>query len=246
MDLQQISLRVTKNGAERALVVGGVGSGKSTLADYLGTDFTRRYTKSRRLIADTKPRYRAEVTIQGRKAKHLYKKWGHGQAVPGSVLVYEPEDLALAWDLGYRVAIVQGESMADLVRVLDVCEAFFRQANAKVPSLLQVDETCDFFSANGYPKGGSDVMIRVARAGRERGLGGLYCSQRTRAIPVSIIEEMERLYLFRLDAAGDIKRLEEMGAPVTVDDMPREEHAFVYWRKRGGYDDLYGPYRLAL
>lgn len=226
-------------------MVGGVGAGKSVLADYLGADFTRRYPRSHRLIVDSKPRYRAEQTFQGRPAKRKYRSWGHGPVVLGSVLVEVPEQLAIVWQLGYRVAIVQGDGEEHRPRMLSVVEEFYRQANARVPSLLQVDESVDWFGGTGMPKYGSDIIIRTARAGRERGLGALYCSQRTRAIPATLLEEMNRLYCFRIDYSKDIQRLEEMGAPITEDDMPTRPHEFMFWTK-DAYDELYGPYKLEL
>lgn len=247
LDLDSFTLRCSpKTGAERAMVIGGVGSGKSTLADYLGADFTARYRKSKRLIVDTKPRYKADHTVQGFSAKGRYKKWGHGQPVTGSVLVEVPEDLELAWSLGHRIAIVQCNSFKrEMFRVLAVIEAFFDSANAKTPSLVQFDEALDFFSLNGIPKGNTDVVVRCARAGRERGLGAIYCSQRTKGFPASMLEEINRLYLFRLDSTGDINRLTEFGAPVEEGDVPTEEYLFRYWTK-ADYQTLYGPYTLDL
>ena len=226
-------------------MAGGVGAGKSVLADYLGADFTARYPKSHRLILDSKPRYRAAETINGTSAKRRYRSWGHGQPVLGSVLVESPEHLRLAWDMGWRVAIVQGDGEAERPRMLDVVQEFYKQANARVPQLLQVDESVDWFGGTAMPKYGSDVIIRCARAGRERGLGALYCSQRTRAIPATLLEEMSRLFLFRIDYSADIKRLQEMWAPVDEATMPTQEYHFMYWTKKA-YQDLYGPYKLAL
>lgn len=248
LQLPQISLRcVPGKGAERGLVVGGVGSGKSVLSEMLGRDFIVRYQakKARRLIVDSKPRFRAERTARGWKARRRYSKWDHGQAVPGSMLVESPEDLDLCWQAGCSTAIVQGESQADMPRMLKVIDSFYRQARANRPQLCQVDELMDWFSTNGAPRGGSDVLIRTARAGRERGLGALYCTQRTRQIPATVMEEMERLYLFRIDFKKDVQRLQEMGAPVDVEDVPRKNHAFVYWFKQE-YEVLWGPYRLDL
>jgi hypothetical protein len=226
-------------------VAGGVGAGKSVLADYLGADFTARYPKSHRLILDSKPRYRAAETINGTSAKRRYRSWGHGQPVLGSVLVESPEHLRLAWDMGWRVAIVQGDGEAERPRMLDVVQEFYKQANARVPQLLQVDELIDWVGQTGMTKYGSDVVVRSARAGRERGLGCLFCSQRTRAIPATILEEMNRLFLFRIDYSADVKRLAEMGAPVDVEDMPTEEFHFKFWTKKD-YDHLYGPFKLDL
>jgi hypothetical protein len=241
--LAQISLRQR----ERGFVCGGVDTGKSTLADLLSADFLQRYyaAGARRLILDTKPRYRAQDTLQGRSAKSRYKKWDHGPAVPGSVVVDDPEDLALAWQLGYRTVIGQGngDDHADIRRLSVMAQRFNEDARRGRPQLLHVDESMDFYHTNGAPIGGVNSLVRAARATRERGGAALYGTQRTKNIPTTLITEMSRCYEFRLDAKGDAKRLQEMGMPECP--MPTETHQFMYWWK-GDYDRVWGPYRLQL
>jgi len=248
LNLGDLSLRCVKGqGADRGLVLGGAGSGKSTLADYLGLDWDGRYwaRKGKRLVMDRKPRYRAEFLSNGLPAKRLYKHWDHGSFIRGSVLVREPDELDLAWSLDYHVAIVQGDSDADIPRMLAVADRFHRRARASQPQLLYVDELLYFFSSNGMPKGGSDVLKTYAVGGRERGVASLFASQRTKGFPASIMEELNRLYLFRVDYREDIKRCREMGAPVTDEDVPEKEHVFRFWTK-ADYKMLYGPYSLDL
>lgn len=248
LDLGQLSLRCVRGkGADRGLVLGGAGSGKSTLADQLGLDWDRRYwgQKGKRLILDRKPRYRAEYLSNGVPAKRRYKNWDHGSFIRGSVLVNEPDDLDLAWSLGYHVAICQGDSDQDIPRMLAVADRFHRKARASQPQLLYVDELLYFFSSNGMPKGGSDILKTYAVGGRERGVASLFASQRTKGFPASILEELNRLYLFRVDYTDDVKRCREMGAPVTDEDVPTVEHVFRFWVKTD-YRELYGPYELAL
>lgn len=243
MGLEQISLRQR----ERGFVCGGVDTGKSTLTDLLSADFMQRYYAqgARRLIADTKPRYRAEYTIQGRSARSRYKTWDHGPAVPGSVVVDEPDQLKLAWQLGYRTVIAQGngDDAGDLTRIAQTIKLFNDDARRGRPQILHVDETMDFFHTNGSPIGGNNSLVRAARTTRERGGAALYGSQRTKNIPTVLMTEMSRCYCFRLDAKGDVKRLEEMGMPPFP--LPSREHQFMYWWK-GDYDHVWGPYKLDL
>ena len=248
LDLSQLSLRsLPGRGADRAYVVGGSGSGKSELADQLGFDWDRRYwnKKGKRLILDRKPRYKAQWNINGTKATRRYKNWDHGPLVYGSVLVEEPRDLEMAWKLGYHVAVCQGDSDSDIPRMLAVAEEYHKRARASQPQLLQVDECLLFFGPTGQPKGGNDILKTYVIAGRERGVASIFCSQRTKGLPPSIMEELNRLYLFRLDYKDDFKRLQEMGAPVEMEDVPTEEHEFMYWTK-ASYRDLWGPYKLDL
>lgn len=257
VDLGRLSLRcVPGKGADRGFIVGGSGYGKSKLADFLGLDWDRRYwnKKGKRLILDRKPRYQAEWMPNGLRAKRLYKRWDHGSFVAGSVLVHAPEDLDLAWSLGYHVAICQGDSDADIPRMLDVADRFHKTARASQPQLLYVDEMLYFFSTNGMPKGGRDTLKTYAVGGRERGQASLFASQRTKGFPSSIMEELNRLYFFLMDYVEDCSRLQEMGAPITLyreqgklicPEMPAEEYEFNYWTKQDRRV-LYGPYKLAL
>lgn len=241
LSLAQLSLRER----ERGLVVGGVDTGKSTLMDMLGTEFVHRYARrgGRRLILDSKPRYRAAYTVHGVPATRRYRNWSHGQPLPGSMLVEDPEDLELAWKTGARTVIMQGESVSDRARLQAGASAFLRGSRANRPQLLQVDETMDFFHPNGAPLGGDDAITRAVRAGRERGTGALCGTQRTKGLPATLLEEMSRLYCLRIDFKADAKRLQEMGAPPFV--IPTRPHEFMYWWK-GDYDHVWGPYKLTL
>lgn len=239
LSLDQISLRQR----ERGFVVGGVDTGKSTLADYLGADFIRRYRNGRRLLLDSKPRYRAQWTCRGRDAAPRYRRWSHGQFIPGSYVVDDPSELELAWKLGARTVIMQCESATDIPRLTAGASKFLESSRASRPQLVQVDETMDFFHSNGAPRGGDDTIVRVARAGRERGTGGLYCAQRTKGIPATLLEEMSRLYALRIDYKADAKRLQEMGAPPFT--LPTRRFEFYYWTK-ADYDHIWGPYKLTL
>lgn len=239
VQLDQISLRQK----DRGFVVGGSGYGKSVLADLLGADFVSRYWRQggRRLIADSKPRYRAAYSVTGRSAQRRYKHWDHGRVIPNSVVVDTPADLRLAWDTGYRTVIVQGEGSRDIPRLVAACSLFLKDSRARRPQLLHINETLDFFHGNGAPRGGDDVLIRAPRAGRERGTASLYESQRTRGIPASIMEEMNRCYRFLIDYEADAKRLAEFGMP--PHEPPADEFLFLYWTKMAR-SKVWGPYTV--
>jgi hypothetical protein len=240
VDLDRIALRK----AERGFVAGGSDAGKSYLAEMLGAYFVLYYQrqKARRLVLDSKPRFRAQVTVNGRPAKYRYKNWDHGPFVKDSVVVDDPSQLELAFSLGYRTVIAQCEEAgSEIDRLVATADAFLRTSKASRPQLLQVDEVMDFYHENGAARGGSNVILRSARAGRERGTAGLYCSQRTRGIPASLMSEMLRLYAFRLDAVNDAKRFQEFGAPPFA--LPRAKRQFMYWYKED-YEKVWGPYTL--
>src|ERR1035437_9164347 len=137
LPLDRLSLRAR----ERGLVLGGTEAGKSTLADILGADFITRYRDkgARRLVLDSKPRYRGQYLLSGLPAKRRYKSWDHGAAIPGSVICEDPRDLERAFGMGNTV-ICQGESGRDVPRLVAHASEFLRHSRAGRPQLLQVDE----------------------------------------------------------------------------------------------------------
>lgn len=224
------------------MLAGGTQTGKSTLADQLGFEFLQRYATrgGRRLILDTKPRYRAKWLPNGMSADHRYKRWDHGPSVPDSVVAHNVHEMKAGFQLGHRTVIGQADHAGQIPYLVSMCSAFLEDSRRGRPQLVQVDETCDFFHGNGMPIAG-DALVRVARAGSERGTAGLYCTQRTRGISPHLLEHMERLYAFRMDNVADAKRFAEFGAPKFA--LPREPHVFYYWYK-GDYDRVWGPYKL--
>lgn len=239
INFELISLRER----ERGFLLGGTGSGKTTLEEMLISDFWNRYPKSRILILDSKPRFRADYLVNGRSAKHLFRHWKPGPTIPDSVLIRRASQLKDAWTLGARIVIAQCELQDERKYLVECAELFFKSARHSRPQFLCVDETADFFHQNGAPIGGStDALIRTARAGRERGTAALYCTQRAKSIPGSIIEELSILYLFMLDSKDQLKRCIEMGAPGWIQ-APETEYQFLLWTKRER-KKVYGPYRV--
>lgn len=240
LDFGQLSLRRD----ERALLIGGTSAGKSTLEEMLILDFQRRYSRlqSRCLIADTKPRFRAEWNPNGTSTKRRYKNWSHGANIPGSVVVEDPTDMDSAWKLGYRTIIVQLPDGGGIDLQAACLAKFLRDSKANRPQLAALDEALDFFHGNGIPRV-NDASVKIARAGRERGTAALYCSQRTKGFAPTLLELMECLYCFRLDMEKDAERFEEFGVPKFQ--LPQENHEFRYWTKRDRRT-VYGPYQLAI
>src|ERR1039458_1350813 len=109
LSAEQLWSRLSLRRNDRALLTGGTRSGKSTLGDYLGASFTTQFKNlgARRMILDTKPRFRAQWRMSGRTAKKIYKNWGYGAYVPDSILIDDPADLRAAWATKHRTVIVQ-------------------------------------------------------------------------------------------------------------------------------------------
>lgn len=242
MDFGQLSLRQR----ERGLVLGGTGSGKSTLAEHLITDFLARYKAGQVLVLDSKPRFRAVLRADGRRADRLYRGWDHGARLPGSVRVDTKEDLDLAAGTGHRLFI--GQNDQDSVAQLTVLAGhFYRTMRAKTPRLLVVDEMGDFYTQPGGQqlRGTEGSILRTIRAGREKGGGALMCSQRAKGIPVQALSETTKVWLFRMDFTEDLSRLRECGFPPEIRDTPWPDHHFAYWTRQARHR-TYGPYRLRL
>ena len=161
------------------------------------------------------------------------------------MLIRQASQLNDAWRLGAEIVIAQCELQSERKFLVDCAEEFFKSARHTRPQLICVDETADFFHQNGSPiSGSSDALIRVARAGRERGTAALYCTQRAKSIPGSIIEELTQLYLFVLDSKKDLGRCVEMGAPEDIQ-PPEHNYEFNLWTKRDR-KKVYGPYKVSL
>ena len=245
--LEDMSLRK----GERGLIIGRSGSGKSTLAEKLVWDFVNRYPKGVTLIVDSKPRFRAERYANGSSCKRRYKSMDHGTAMPGSVLVTSPEELDLALKTKARLIIAQdpaavsGDKDPNYGLLTHIVSRFMATARASLPRLVYVDETLDFFAPNGQGvKGTTGAILRVARAGREKGVALLLSSQRVKGIPTQTRSELVRLYLMAMDFTEDID-LRDAGAPAHLLDTPTRDHHFVYWTKQDR-PRVYGPYSLSL
>lgn len=222
---------ITISKAERALILGGTEVGKTTLEMEMLRVIRHREPNSQHLILDSKPRMRAEWNLNGTKKR--YRGMDHGDLVIGSVIVDEPEDLAIAFKRGYKVVIAQikpGES--DPVRLSWIAQTFFETARSSVPRYLWVDETMDFYTPQGFKIAHSaPAIIKTERAGREKGMATVLCSQRAKGIPGQALAETTRLYLFMLDVGADVKFLGEMGFP-PGQQPPDELHEFKYWNKK--------------
>lgn len=244
--LDTIALRVVHGfGAERMYVVGGSGTGKSTAIEVIAAKALEDYPTAPCLLLDTKPRFRAEHELNGASAAHRYKKWDRGAVIPGSVaLDFRERDygMPLARDLGHRIWILQDDREAARPAMLHAVERFFEGATGpRRPRLLVVDETLDFFMRNGYPVKGtnSDSLLRVARAGRERGVLAIFGSQRSVGIPPQLLVEATKVLLFRLDKESDVKALVENGAMPEGIHSPERDRVFYFYDKRRRFLGFY-------
>lgn len=208
--------------SDRATIVGASGTGKSTLSNHLLKEFRADYPDARIMVCDTKPRWRGERLPDGRHARHLYKDFVKGDTISNAMVLSDPRDWSLAWHKDTnpsQTVVVQrlsGEDAVNLKFQLWAIRRFFYSTKASRPSLLYIDEGMDFFTVSGYPVGGSDIIQRCYRAGREKGLTTLLGVQRPKNINMQLLTEMSYCALFRIDYEDDVKRLRDMGWPKDV------------------------------
>ena len=227
--------------APRAYIVGATDTGKSTLMEVLMTNYQEAYSTKelpvRTLIVDTKPRFKAERHLSGitTYSSGKYSKWGYGSGVVPDSYLIEPggnikSQLDQVWRLGGKVAIVQSESKSEWSFVAKTAQVFYEGYGAKYPRLLLVDELADFYEIRSL----GDIFQRVARNGRERDCSLIAGSQRPRKVPVEIMTEMLRLYMFELNysvgSESDLRHIMQFGLPPSVL-IPQGHVFYMYDRK---------------
>jgi hypothetical protein len=168
------------------------------------------------LICDTKPRFRAERELSGVSTSTTgrYRKWHYGSLpIPGSYALNiggsVKSELDSVWAYGGTTAIISAESEEEWDYVADCARVFFEGYGAFFPRLLVVDELADFFQFRklGY------IFQRISRNGRERDCGLIAGSQRPRKVPIEVMTEMSRLYMFELAFDEDYDHIMQFGIP---------------------------------
>lgn len=244
--LPRVVTKEGKKAAPRAYCVGMTDSGKSTLMQVLVDNYQRMYsTKSlpvRTLIVDTKPRFKAAMELNGLTTGESgrYKKWdivGSG-VIPGSYVLPRNynirSELDQVWKFGGTTAIVQSESKSEWNELIGYVKEFYEGYGSKFPRLIVVDELADFYEQRVL----SDIFQRISRNGRERDCAFIAGSQRPRKIPLEVMTEMLRLYMFELDYEEDIEHIVQFGLPwrhlrkQELSSMMPTDHAFFLWDRK--------------
>lgn len=229
---------------QRGLIIGGSRSGKSTLLDHLVRHAAQTRPGVEIALADTKPRFRADVRRIGPlgkmqvSAQKKYEMWAKGPTVPGSVLVDLEHDKPLKhiWrkDDPYRIAILQTDVETERRRILEVLNDWYCTHKGNTDRIIAADEVLDFYKRNSWSIApDKDVLLKATRAGGERGFSTLFGAQRPKGIPPQFAEELSVLYLFHLRYYEDIKYLWDMGVPRNLR-PPEEDYAFHVLRIKPG------------
>lgn len=239
--LQDINLEV----GERGLILGMTRTGKSTLAEVLIDNWFRKYAKSRTIILDSKPRFKAQYELSGTPTwiSRRYAQWDWGSFISGSVVIplYNPRsELEHAWSLGYRIVIAQISKRSDIKKLDQTLVAAYEDRKKRHPLFIYADELNNFFRGGSTGVGaasatGSGIVMAITSGG-ERSTAFLGAAQRPRWISVEAIESLTKVYWFYTPYADDNKHLKSMGVP---DDFvpPRRYYVFNFYdrlsNKRG-------------
>lgn len=181
--------------------------------------YSRPKKPVRTLIVDTKPRFKAQWELNGfpTSASGRYFRWGYGSGIladscvlPGGSRI--GSELDQLWRLGHKIAIVQTEEESEWAHASATATVFYERYGASLPRIVFVDELADFFKWRAL----ADIFQRIARNGRERDVALIAGSQRPRKVPVEVMTEMRRLYMFMLDYAEDVKHVMQFGIPRDV------------------------------
>ena len=208
---------------ERHIIYGGTRTGKSSFMDWSIREIQRQRPDAWILIADTKPRFRAEFQAYGpnnrmrRSAKKLYESWAKGPMLPNSVAVdlESPHPFRGLWSKKRpgEVAIMQSDDPGRWRQMVALMNAFTSKHTPN-ERLIVVDEGLDFYQRNSLGiDSRNDVILRAARAGGERNIGLMFGAHRPHGIPPLLNTLSSRVSLFYIRYAKDMKYLWEMGIP---------------------------------
>lgn len=238
---------LVQNPGERHIVYGGTRTGKSSFMDWSIRHIQDTRPRAWNLIADTKPRFRAETIAYGpgnkwRKSAEkegIYSDWAAGPVLPNSVVVpFESEHpLRGLWDSDRRpgeVAIMQGSTRAHRELMVLLMRHFVDRKVGNVERNVIVDEGLDFYEQNaGSINWKDDVLVHIARAGGERVIGLFFGAHRPYGVPRLLNTMAGRLTLFHLVFRNDMQLLNAMGIP--DEEPPNGNYVFrQYARQPGG------------
>jgi hypothetical protein len=223
---------------ERHILYGGTRTGKSSMMDWSIRCIQKWRPDCMILVADTKPRFRAENLVDPRfysrrknAAKEgIYAAWTAGPTLPNSVRVEltSPHPFRGLWDKDKHrgeVAIMQSDE-PEMWRVMNnLMHEFVSRQFAGRERLIVVDEGLDFYQRNTLGiDARKDIILRTARAGGERNIGLMLGAHRPHGIPPLLNTLSSRVTLFHLRYRGDMKYLWEMG----VKDQESPDGDFIF------------------
>lgn len=223
--------QIVQGPGERHLIYGGTRTGKSSLMDWSIRHIQRTRPGAMILIADTKPRFRAQHLVSPRfksrrkstREMKTYATWTSGPELPNSVRVDldSVHPFRGLWDQKEHpgeVAIMQSDEASDWRTMNELMHEFVHTQRSGRERLIVVDEGLDFYQRNTLGiDARKDVILRTARAGGERNVGLMLGAHRPHGIPPLLNTLSSRITLFHLRYKQDMKYLYEMGVDPEID-----------------------------
>lgn len=246
MERCQFGVSFALEPGQRGVCIGQTGCGKSTLSTELVRRFLKDYPKSRVLIVDSKPRYRATHKQNGLELD--YPKWAKGDTIAGSIAVHHASAVMPAFRFT-RCVILQSlhpnaREVEDFEEeAFEAARKLFRSSHETSPTLLYVDEYYDLITGGGLSGHTDRRVLQVIRAGRERYMSALISTQRPRSIPLPTLTEATKYYIFTLEYIDDIDYMRKHG--------PKMMHTpsgynFVFYERLNGGERIEKVMRLDL
>jgi hypothetical protein len=226
--------------AERVVVTGGTRSGKSCLSDFFMRYLVGLMASMEILLLDTKPRFRAEKTVNGRDAARFYPSWRKAPIIPQSVRIDLEADRPMqrAFRNG-RIAVLQsarpgGSTHEERLRILDIAHGWWSHRSNGNPRFVIADEGMHFYTKSGWSINTKQNLFQeIAQTGGELDTGMIFETQLLRGIDSMILDHLSALYAFYLRDIRDIKRLWELGIPKSYQ-QPEDDYNFHLIRARPG------------
>jgi hypothetical protein len=181
------------------------------------------------LVADTKPRFRAETVAYGPNNKYrknaaktgMYDHWAAGPVLPGSCALdwHSQHPFRGMWDSDNEdrageICLMQSDEPAYWRRMNDLMNHFVARKMKDRERRIVVDEALDFYQRNTLGiDAKKDPILRTARAGGERNIGLLLGAHRPHGLPPLLNTLSSRVTLYHLRLERDMRYLYEMGVP---------------------------------
>lgn len=213
--------------AQRACLIGKTRTGKSTLGTEIIRRFIHEYPTARILIIDSKPRYRAQFNPDGQAMR--YRNWVTGDKLENSVGIFDVANLKSLFVL-FPIVVFHSMTNAGMrvpayeLKASVLADQLFRLSGPKLPTLIYIDEFYDLTHGNSVIV--DKEILKTIRAGGEKNMAVLAGAQRPRSIPIPILSESDKYYIFKLKKGEDKKYLRDYGVLLNRE---ANGHQFVYY-----------------
>lgn len=195
---------------QHAFIAGATGSGKSELAQWLLADPEKPYS----VVYD--PKHSRTIGEWGGRHVCIYS-WQELTTSREERIIYRPS----------REKYLKNGRLTNEAEDADCQEEFFQYVFDGKRRRLYVDEVSALL---GETRPNYHLKACLTR-GRELGISVVCATQRPVSIPVIMMSEAQKVFIFQLNWPDDQKRIEELtGRRITVEDQANlKEYEFLYY-----------------